>query len=317
MWRGDAHLYNEEASLKQYLLERVQEGILEGSVYWHELEVEDRPIDIGGLNGKVRFIPSFAYRRLIYDQRPTSVCALCEAIESREKVVPLPVTLKGDFLKQLIDNFIVLRNNFPYLDSQVLMAAKQHAELFTAKQYMLLFEFMRRTQFSGAAMQLEGSGATIPGHAHISIFNEKLPIFLSSYSTLYQKGETTVSFSLEHPSVCYKIAHGSIASKYAETNRIILRLNAQNLSFNLYIDSHANTYIIPRTNRRSRTLGIKVGLSLPAGTHNGYIEQLATSDIEEIKEAIRLHCEEITSTQLVTALRETTVPNRDAKTLLG
>ena len=310
-------IQTEDTDIKQHLLRCVEQGILDGHVYWRGSEVEDRPIDIEGLKGKVRFIPSFAHRQVIYDRRPSFVCALCEAAKSREKVISLPTTVKGDFLKQFTENFIIFRNNFPYLDGQILMAAKQHVELFTAKQYMLLFEFMERTQFSGAAMQLAGSGATIPGHAHISIFNEELPIFSSRYSTLYQEGETIVSFSLEHPSVCYKITDGSIGSRYDEVNRIILRLNAQNLSFNLYLDSHASIYIIPRTNRRSKTLGIKIGLSLPAGTHNGYIEQLATSDIEEIKEAIRLHCEGVTSTQLVIALRETTVPNKGAKTLLG
>jgi hypothetical protein len=270
--------------IKRVLIDRTEQARLAGQVYWERDEVVDRPVDIDGLAGKVRYIPAFAYRRTLYDQRPACQCSLCGVLETGNQVVTLPSD--ADFVDKFNSSFAVSLNNFPYLDGQMLLASRQHRELFTDDQNRLLFDFMARSGFAGAAMQLEGSGATIPEHAHISIFDEALPIFSSDYRPLKEGDGVVVAASTEHPSVCYKVYGDSIDARLDQTKAITRELEARGLSFNLYLESQANAYLIPRTNRRSAAMNIKVGLSLPAGTHNGYVEHSATTDIEQLKREI-------------------------------
>ena len=295
--------------VKKKLVTYFETAIDNRKVYWQKDEVIDRSIDIVGFTGRVRYIPTFAYRRTIYDKENVgSKCLLCESLLSKEMVVPLPkIDIPDqDFVKEFEDSFVIRLNTFPYLDSQLLLTSRQHSSVFTLRQYFLIFEFMRKVRFAGASLQVEGSGATIPEHAHISIFNETLPIFSSNQQTLMAVGETNITISSEHPSVCYKISGGSSTNKLEQTINILEKLDKQHLSFNLYFDENANTYIIPRTNRRSSSLDWKIGSSLPAGIHNGYIEHSINDDIEVLKAEILEACNSITGEQLATALRETT-----------
>ena len=303
--------------IKRALLDQTKEARLAGKIYWEPEEVIDRSLDIDGLTGKVRYIPAFAYRRMLYDRRSACQCSLCEVFETGDKVLALPNNIdNSDFVDKLSSSFTVCMNNFPYLDGQMLLASRQHRELFTDNQYELLFDFMTHTGFTGAAMQLKGSGATIPEHAHISIFNEALPIFSSDYQPLKEDDGVIVAASAEHPSVCYKVYGESRNARLDQTTTIMRELGIRGLSFNFYLDNEASAYIIPRTNRQSKTMNMKVGLSLPAGTHNGYVEHSATSDLEQLKYEIWQHCQDVTSEQLATALRETTVQGENPAAIL-
>lgn len=303
--------------IKRVLIERTEQARLAGQIYWEPDEVVDRPLDIDELSGKVRYIPTFAYRRTLYDQRPACQCPLCGALETGNQVVTLPSDIDStDFMDKFNSSFAISLNNFPYLDGQMLLASRQHTELFTDNQTRLLFDFMTRSGFAGAAMQLEGSGATIPEHAHISIFDEALPIFLSDYQPLKEDDGVVVAASVEHPSVCYKVHGDSMDARLEQTAAITRELKTRGLSLNFYLDNQANAYIIPRTNRRSAAMNMKVGLSLPAGIHNGYVEHSTTTDIEQLKREIWQHCQAITSEQLAAALKETTVQGEDPAAIL-
>lgn len=303
--------------IKRVLIDRTEQARLARQIHWERDEVVDRPVDIDGLAGKVRYIPTFAYRRTLYDQRPACQCSLCGALETGNQVVTLPSDVDDtDFVDEFNSSFAVCLNNFPYLDGQMLLASRQHGELFTGEQIRLLFDFMARSGFAGAAMQLEGSGATIPEHAHVSVFDEALPIFSSDYRPLKEDDGVVVAASAEHPSVCYKVYGDSMDARLGQTAAITRELETRGLSFNLYLDGHANAYIIPRTNRRSAAMNMKVGLSLPAGTHNGYVEHSTTTDIEQLKREIWQHCQAITGEQLATALKETTVQGEDPAAIL-
>ncbi len=223
--------------IKRVLIDQTEQARLAGKIYWEQDEVVDRPVDIDGLAGKVRYIPTFAYRRTLYDQRPACQCSLCGVLETGNQVVTLPSdTDDADFVDRFNSSFAVSLNNFPYLDGQMLLASRQHRELFTDDQNRLLFDFMVRSGFAGAAMQLEGSGATIPEHAHISIFDEALPIFSSDYRPLKEGDGVVVAASAEHPSVCYKVYGDSIDARLDQIKAITRELEARGLSFNLYLD---------------------------------------------------------------------------------
>jgi hypothetical protein len=303
--------------IKRVLIDRADQARLARQIYWDRDEVVDRPLDIDGLPGKVRYIPTFAYRRILYDQRPACQCSLCGMLETGNQAVTMPSDMdNAGFVSRFKSFFTVSLNNFPYLNGQMLLASRQHRKLFTDDQNRLLFDFMAHSGFAGAAMQLEGSGATIPEHAHISIFDEKLPIFSSAYRPLKENDGVVVAASAEHPSVCYKVYGDSIDARLDQTKDITRELEARGLSFNLYLDGEANAYVIPRTNWRSAAMNMKVGLSLPAGTHNGYVEHSTTTDIEQLKKEIWQHCQKITGGQLAAALRDTTVQGEDPAAIL-
>jgi hypothetical protein len=303
--------------IKRVLIGRIEQARLAGQIYWERGEVVDRQVDIDGMAGKVRYIPTFAYRRTLYDQRPDCQCSLCGVIETGHEAISLPSKIADtSFVDKFNSTFAVSLNNFPYLDSQMLLASRQHRELFTDDQNRLLFDFMAHSGFAGAAMQLESSGATIPKHAHVSIFDEALPIFSSNYRSLKEDDGVVVAASAEHPSVCYKVYGDSMDARFDQTKAIIRVLATRGLSFNLYLDDKANAYVIPRTNLRSAAMNMKVGLSLPAGMHNGYVEHSTSTDIEQLKREIWQNCQETTGDQLAAALRDTTVQGEDPAAIL-
>ncbi len=311
---NDAGIYQ---GIKHALLDQTEQARLAGQIYWERDAVIDLPLDIDGLAGKVRYVPTFAYRRTLYDQRPVCPCSLCGVHKAADNAVMLSADAdNADFVGEFNNSFTTYLNNFPYLDGQILLASRQHRDFFTGNQYRQLFNFMAHTGFAGAAMQLEGSGATIPEHAHISVFDEVLPIFSSDYRPLKEGDGVVVAVSAEHPSICYKVYGDSMRARLKQTTAITRALGARGLSFNLYLDGEANAYVIPRTNRRSAAMDMKVGLSLPAGTYNGYVEHSTTTDIEQLKWEIWQHCETITGKQLATALRETTVQGEDPAAIL-
>lgn len=318
--KNDGHFFGDitGSNIRRTLLSRTNQARRRGQIYWDWSEVVDRTVNLDGLAGKVRYIPSFAYRYTLYEARSTKKCPLCEGAHNQDKIIPLPPGANDDngFTKRFQESFVVHLNNFPYLDGQMLLVSRQHRAVFTDAQYKLLVEFMERTHFKGAAMQLEGSGATIPEHVHLSIFNEKLPIFSSAYRPIKSYGEVVVSIALTHPSVCYRLQGGSTDSRCKRALSLLRKLDTRGLSFNLYIDAQVSIYIIPRTDRRSVSANMKVGLSLPAGMYNGYVEQPSHSDVPALKEEIRRHCDGITSTLLLMALRETTLPRDEALSLL-
>jgi hypothetical protein len=221
-----------------------------------------------------------------------------------------------DSLRGFSNSFAACFNNFPYLDEQTILASRQHKEKFTGEQYKLLLAFVVNAGFAGAAMQLEGSGATIPEHAHISVFDEPLPIFSSDYRLLKERDGVAIAASSEHPSVCYRLYGESVDARIGQTAAITRELEGRGLSFNLYLDSQAAIYIIPRTKRWSASMNMKVGLSLPAGIYNGYVEQSTTTDIDELTREIWQHCQEITGEQLAAALGETTIQDEDPAAIL-
>ena len=167
----------------------------------------------------------------------------------------------------------------------------------------------------GVGMQLIGSGASFPEQAHISVFDEPVPLFASDHQVFRHDDGVEIGTLLEHPSVCYKITGESEPGRVAHTKFIMGRLAARGLSYNYYLDSSASGYIIPRTQRDSPSLGTKVGLSLAAGTHNGTPQNPQLADVEELKISIRRNCEEMMANRLAATLRETTIQGEDPATI--
>lgn len=292
--------------IKRLLTDELKQAQETGKVYWDLNQVVDRPIEINGFAGKVRYIPTFAYRQTRFSLGALDSCALCSLSDNRIQIInPNNV---GDF-DEFNNSFNVYPNKFPYLDRQVLLSSAKHIEFFTEDQYKIIFDFMESCGFAGAGMQLKYSGASIPKHAHISIFDEVLPIFNSDYRPLKDEDGTIIATSTNHPAVCYKIFGGTKALRLYHMKSITQKLTLRGLSFNLYFDNQANVYIIPRTNLNSTSMGIIVGQAEVAGIFNSYVDHSETTDIEELKQEYWKIFKTVTGEQIAQAIKDTAVAN--------
>ena len=169
-------------SIKNYIVKQLDER---SDIYWNYKDVKDHYFVLNKFKGKKRFVPTFAYRQVLYDtgdSKNAPVCRLCKNIKIGTNSVKLPLQLAGDrptrqWFTDFRKLFDIEVNNFPYFNKQILVCPKRHELFFSKKDLHLLFRFMRYSRFKSALMQIVGSGATISDHAHISICDEDLPIF--------------------------------------------------------------------------------------------------------------------------------------------
>ena len=279
-----------------------------GEVFWDREQVVDRPIDIIGFSGKVRYIPTFAYRQTLFTQvhSDSDSCSLCSLSKNQ---IQIPNQDDATDFDKFNRSFGIFANGFPYLDKQVVLSSRVHRELFTDDQYKAIFDFMQNSGFAGAGMQLRGSGASIPDHAHISVFDEALPIFNSEYRPIKDEDGTFIAKSVDHPGVCLKISGGSTGSIFYQTTSTLQKLALRGLSYNLYFDNQADAYVIPRTNLESKSMNITVGQAEVAGIFNSYVDHSETSDIEELKRQYWEIFETVTGEEIGEAIKDTTLPN--------
>ncbi|HEX8762441.1 MAG TPA: hypothetical protein VF733_01660 [Candidatus Saccharimonadales bacterium] len=294
------------SGIKTVLINELEGAYETGKIFWDREQVVDRPIDINGLVGKVRYIPTFAYRQTRYFPGSLDTCSLCLLTNDRIQITDSGND--GDF-DEFNNSFNVHLNNFPYLDKQVLLSSGKHRELFSEDQYKIIIEFMVNSGFAGAGMQLKGSGASIPDHAHISVFDEALPIFNSDYRPVKEAEGTVTAKSVDHPAVCFKVYSGSRNSKLCQMKSLLQELKSRGLSYNLYFDNQADVYIIPRTNLSSKSMGITVGQAEVAGIFNSYVDHSETTDIDELKRQYWEIFTTVTGEQIAEAIKDTTIPN--------
>lgn len=305
-------------NIREALILYLSQAIISGEVFWQKDRVIDRQIYIDAFPVNVRFVPTFAYRRLLYDKDKVSPgCPIC--MISSDGKIELPFTQPDEPKGPLFDFeqfFSFFVNNFPYLNNQFMLTSVEHKPEFSYDDYLLLLKFMATTGFAGASLQLLGSGATIPEHAHISIFDEQLPIFSLRYEPVDFNDQSSLSYSTDHPSAVYMVDGKVNEARLDRTFSIVENLLKNDLSFNLYIDQKSRIYLVPRTNRRSKTLDIKVGSSLPAGFHNGYAEKSESLEIEALEQEIWEQCQNTDEDKLRIALEETTLPRKDALSVI-
>jgi hypothetical protein len=298
-------------TVNQEILAWVEGAIADGRVHWEQGGVVDRPLYPTGLSGKVRFVPTFAYRKVFYDgASPEPGCPFCTVLgrrESRQFTLRLATISQQRFAHQFDASFALCLNNFPYFRSQVTLVARRHRPTFSPEEYALIMDFMRWSKLRAGIMQLAGSGASIPDHAHLAVFDEPLPLFGAARRVLAVNDDVLVYVCTDYPGIAYFISHGTVVDRARQVHRLFATIVSWGLSLNLYFDAAGSVFVIPRTRRRGLSLDRKMGAAPMAGVYLGYAENADTQDIEALKAMIWASCQELTAAQWSQALTETTL----------
>jgi len=164
---------------------------------------------------------------------------------------------------------------------------------------------MLSSGFVAASIQIRGSGATLPDHAHVSIFNETLPILkLESTNIGFIQG-VGVERCERYPGVVLVLAHGDIHSRAVALTVLCRRLERHSLSYNLYIDSKARVVVVLRVRSHPISYQVKVGTTTAAGMYIPYFEDSNSKDAQVLQELMRSRWLCTNGLEVATSLRET------------
>lgn len=275
----------------------------EGLVLWEE--PHDRPVPVGRMAARVRFVPTFVHRALTYRTTAES-CGLCPGDRSENVIgpadVPPPWSPSFHRFREVFD---LRLNNFPYLKHQVLACLRVHAPTLTSTQLGAFVAFLPESGFRGGAMQVLGSGATVPDHAHLSLFAEPLPVFDLEREEVGSIGDVLVRTCVGYPGCVLVFDQGDVASRCEAVVRVLDRLAERRMTFNLLVDPDGAVYVVARTRERSPTARRKIGFTAVAGLYTGYVGQAPTPDAAGLRRAILDDCDAVTALTYAAALRET------------
>jgi hypothetical protein len=300
-------------SVKDLIAGQIDAATRECRIHWDGPRVVDRPMPIGPLPARVRFVPTFAYRQLLYDspvnRGPLTGCRLCHGLEDTANEIRLPPDALDPadrrWLDELQRRLLLRHNNFPYFRSQLLLARPEHVEAFASTHHHGLLDFMQRTGFRSAAMQVSGSGATIPHHAHISVSDESLPIFEMPVEPWTTVGTIRFGRVCGYPGALYVVGGGRVIERARWLRRLVRRVTSAGLSYNLFLTARGSAYLLLRSAEFSPSIQRKVGSVEAAGVFLGNALGVASQDLDELEAVIRDRCDQMTASQFLAALVET------------
>jgi hypothetical protein len=299
-------------TIKVQISAQIESAIQTRRIHWRYADVVEWPLAIGKLSAKVRFVPTFAYRQLLYDS-PDVVdrmpgCRLCAARTDQVNEITIsPPRAASSWFERFEAVFELRHNNFPYFDGQFLVATRDHIATFGMEHYELLLRFLSNTRFAAAAVQIEGSGATIPDHAHIAVCDEPLPIFELEAVPCERSSGTTVGNLIGYPGSAYVVAGGGYRQRAERITSLTESILDAGYSFNLFIDHGESVYLVPRSSEYASSIGRKMGSVEVAGVYLGNALGADTRDITELEALIQARCASMTPEAFLDALRETVV----------
>src|SRR5262249_49748957 len=175
--------------MKDQSAAQISEGVRRGLIHWQSESNMDRTMSYRDFAVRVRFVPTFAARHLLYlTTAKFGDCPLCEPARgdpAREWPPPMSRAASSLFGPRSHDGSTVSNlNPFPYFDKQVTVFPPAHPSEFTAGSLEGVRHLVKRMGLRAATLQVAGSGATIPAHAHLSAFDEPLPIFDTKWVAL-------------------------------------------------------------------------------------------------------------------------------------
>jgi len=252
--------------------------------------MQDRSVFMDKLECRVRFIPSFHRRFVEYESNAVEDdCAFCDlrrhtgSSASDLRGVPSRVT-------ELPGRLRALRNDFPYLRDQFTIIFEHHAERIDRGMLRSMLEFVRRSHFRSAAMQVRGSGATIPGHAHFSVSTETIPISHLPVTPMLTTRDTAIGVSRGLPHLVL-VLDGSIVDEVSVAMDIIDILTRIGLSFNLYADDNARVFIAPRRAENSPTRSTSMFVQSVLGPTDRPTERQEARPAEAVRASdLLFHC---------------------------
>lgn len=256
----------------------------------------DRELLLNQMKCKVRFIPSFEKRYSEWDKKAieTTYCPFCNRWDNSKKTV--------------FDEFHIIENDYPFMSNQFTIFGKDHIEYFDANKIISAINLVNiNPDCQSGGLQISGSGASIPKHAHFSISDEKLPIFNLKSELLIKERYFKISRFIGCPHLALIIT-GETNTIALVAERILKKIISMGLSYNLLFKKGNEIIIIPRTSEESTSLKRKVGVSLVGGIYPCYMETVQPEIQKvDIKKEMLAHWKSVASDDLVNALQETTI----------
>jgi hypothetical protein len=290
------------STLRQWLSLVQDQAVSEGRMHWRPEDIVDRPLTVGAMRATVRCIPTFAERRVAYDTGIASrqTCYLCAARDdSLDSGAGARWARSYDLVWWL--------NEFPYFPGHALIGRRAHGTLFSRRQLEGILELVGSDEIRSFAYQTPGSGATVFDHDHVSVFDEELPLCRLPVSRLAVDPTTCVELAVArgYPGTVFVVRLGSLSDRLALALEIIGWLAKSHCSYNLYGSRVGAIWVVPRTRRRSESLGRKVGATMAAGIYIGYPSRRAAASIPALIALMEQECAEMTSEVYGCALRDT------------
>jgi hypothetical protein len=292
--------------IRRALATQLDRAIEVGSVYWDRRRVRDFPLPLGPFLGGVRCVPTFAYKQVLYDSAEAaagwSECRLCEAVADPANVLRLPPS-QEEWRERFDALFDVLANNFPFCDRQIIVSRRDHAPLFAREHYRSVLDFMHHSGFQAAAMQIPGSGATVPDHAHISVADESLPIFGVRLEEVAEQDGVTLFRLPAYPGSAYAFRATTTEALAGCVSRLGDETLRRGNSFNFFATAD-RAYLVLRKQEYARVIGRNLGNIEVSGIYLGNARGAKTREIDALVRLIEERCAEITSQRFLAALRE-------------
>ncbi|WP_295344560.1 hypothetical protein [uncultured Streptococcus sp.] len=260
------------------------------------LEKYDRTINLVGMPCHIRFIPSFIERYKKWDAeiRRGSLCPFCDISAKTNKIQS--------------STFRYLENDFPFMLNQFTIFCIKHKQFLNCNELEYALDLIKKScVLKSGSLQIKGSGASIPEHAHFSVSSEIYPISILERKTLVCSKNYNIEQILDIPHLAIVIS-GSMSYISKITNKILSNIRRIKLSYNLLMTENEEIIIVPRTNEYSATLGRKVGVSLVGGIYPCYLKNVVKgkNELDVLLEMFK-HWEIVNSENLINALNETTI----------
>ncbi|NNN01428.1 MAG: hypothetical protein HKL86_06325 [Acidimicrobiaceae bacterium] len=180
--------------------------------------------------------------------------------------------------------------------------------MFSIPQLEAIVNFVTVAAIQTVTFQMEGSGATVPAHAHASFFSEKLPIFDLSRIVRSSVEEVDISVCPDFPSSAFVLSSGSIRNRVNVTKQICEFLVANGLVYNWLIDVNGDIFIIPRTAEKSIRMNRKIGAATVGGIYLAYCDDSKLRNAESLRQLIWDRFQSFTAVDYEAALTDVTAP---------
>lgn len=293
--------------VKEALLSQIAFAIGRGEVHWDFDRVKDSSLQVDCLPSIVRFVPTFAFRQLFYDA-PSVVdedCRMCTVLASEGELRMQEPAGASEWLEEFAQLFSLRHNNYPYFSGQLLMASRVHKPVLDSADIRHVLTFFRRIGFASGAMQIKGSGATIPEHAHLSVCEESLPIFRLRIKDRCSAGSVLFGSLEGYPGAIYVVRGGGETERARWICQLSETVISWGYSYNLYVAPSGAAYLALRVAEFSSAIDRKVGSVEVAGVYLGNALGAASRDLAELEEIIRVRCASVSHKRFEAALRET------------
>lgn len=237
------------------LQQQIDELVLSGVVSWRPEYVERHRLQVDCREIEVRAVPSLA-GRFLSSREPNRICDLCGMISQKELAVQCVPNHHG---------LVCMVNTWPYFESQLVVMSSEHLPDFNLRQWCSIGVICCELELSAMALQREGSGATVPSHAHVSLFKEQLPIYNWPVSVAFSADRISIATLPDHPSACYVIRADTFERERAAEYHLFSALQDRHVPFNAFWGHPYGTIIFPRSAERDPETNRWIGAPEIAG----------------------------------------------------